>query len=50
MLYPILPIFLTQILHAGGSIVVVAQGIADATPNAVQGAVSHLNVVPGLYE
>lgn len=37
MLYPILPIFLTQVLHAGGSVVGVVEGIAEATQNIVQG-------------
>jgi MFS family permease len=37
MLYPILPIFLTQTLHAGGSIVGLVDGIAQATQNIVQG-------------
>ena len=37
MLYPILPIFLTQMLHASGSVVGVVEGIAEATQNAVQG-------------
>jgi hypothetical protein len=31
MLYPILPIFLTQVLHASGSVVGVVEGIAEAT-------------------
>ena len=37
MLYPILPIFLTQTLHASGSIVGLIEGIAQATQNMVQG-------------
>ena len=37
MLYPILPIFLTQVLHASGSVVGAVEGIAEATQNAVQG-------------
>jgi MFS family permease len=37
MLYPILPIFLTQTLHADGSVVGLVEGIAGATQNAVQG-------------
>lgn len=37
MLYPILPIFLTQTLHAGGSIVGLVDGLAQATQNIVQG-------------
>ncbi|WP_454621909.1 MFS transporter [Bradyrhizobium cenepequi] len=37
MLYPILPIFLTQTLHASGSIVGLVDGISQATQNIVQG-------------
>ena len=37
MLYPILPIFLTQVLHASGSVVGAVEGIAEATQNVVQG-------------
>jgi MFS family permease len=37
MLYPILPIFLTQTLHTGGSIVGLIEGIAQATQNIIQG-------------
>lgn len=37
MLYPILPIFLTQNLKAGGSIVGLIEGIATATQNIIQG-------------
>ena len=37
MLYPILPIFLTQVLHASGSVVGIVEGIAEATQNVVQG-------------
>jgi MFS family permease len=37
MLYPILPIFLTQTLHASGSVVGLVEGIAGATQNIVQG-------------
>jgi len=37
MLYPVLPIFLTQTLHASGSIVGLVEGIAQATQNIVQG-------------
>jgi MFS family permease len=36
MLYPILPIFLTQTLKASGSIVGLVEGIAEATQNIVQ--------------
>jgi MFS family permease len=38
MLYPILPVFLTQTLHASGSIVGLVDGMAQATQNIVQGA------------
>jgi MFS family permease len=37
MLYPILPIFLTQTLHADGRVVGLVEGIAQATQNIVQG-------------
>src|SRR6266542_805436 len=37
MLYPVLPIFLTQNLKAGGSIVGLVEGIATATQYTVQG-------------
>lgn len=37
MLYPILPVFLTQTLHASGSIVGLVDGIAQASQNIVQG-------------
>lgn len=37
MLYPILPIFLTQTLRAGGSVVGLIEGVAQATQNIVQG-------------
>jgi MFS family permease len=37
MLYPILPAFLTQTLHASGSIVGLIDGAAQATQNIVQG-------------
>jgi MFS family permease len=37
MLYPILPIFLTQTLHAGGSVVGLVEGVAQAPQNIVQG-------------
>lgn len=37
MLYPVLPIFLTQVLHASGSVVGLVEGIAKATQNVVQG-------------
>ena len=37
MLYPILPVFLTQTLHASGSVVGLVEGIAQATQNIVKG-------------
>ncbi len=37
MLYPVLPIFLTQTLKADGSVVGLIEGIAGATQNIVQG-------------
>jgi MFS family permease len=37
MLYPVLPIFLTQVLHASGSVVGLVEGIGSASQNVVQG-------------
>ncbi len=37
MLYPILPVFLTQTLHATGSVVGLVEGFAQAAQNVVQG-------------
>src|SRR6059058_1628786 len=37
MLYPVLPVFLTQTLGAGARIVGITEGIAHATQNVVQG-------------
>jgi MFS family permease len=37
MLYPVLPIFLTQTLKASGSVVGLVEGVAGATQNVVQG-------------
>lgn len=37
MLYPILPVFLTQMLGAGGSVVGLVEGVADGTQNVIQG-------------
>jgi MFS family permease len=37
MLYPVLPIFLTQVLKANGSVVGLVEGIAQATQNIIQG-------------
>ena len=37
MLYPVLPVFLTQMLKASGTVVGVVDGFAQATQNIVQG-------------
>lgn len=37
MLYPILPLFLTEVLGAGGSVVGLVDGVAKVTQNIVQG-------------
>jgi MFS family permease len=37
MLYPVLPVFLTQTLHASGSVLGLVEGVALATQNIVQG-------------
>ena len=37
MLYPVLPIFLTQTLKSGGSVVGIIEGVAEATKNIIQG-------------
>jgi len=37
MLYPVLPVFLTQTLGAGGGVVGLVEGVAVATQNVVQG-------------
>jgi MFS family permease len=37
MLYPVLPVFLTQVLHATGSIVGLIVGFAQATQNVAHG-------------
>jgi len=37
MIYPILPIFLTQTLNASGSVLGLIEGIAGATQNIIQG-------------
>jgi hypothetical protein len=37
MLYPVLPVFLTQTLNAGGSAVGLIDGVAQATQNIAQG-------------
>ena len=43
MLYPILPIYLTQNLKASGSIVGVIEGIAQASQNIIQGLSGYLS-------
>src|SRR5438477_5270232 len=43
MLYPILPVYLTQNLKAGGSIVGIIEGIAQATQNIIQGVSGYLS-------
>ncbi|KKR57124.1 MAG: major facilitator transporter [Candidatus Curtissbacteria bacterium GW2011_GWB1_40_28] len=43
MLYPVLPIFLTQNLKVGGSIVGIVEGIAEAAQNIIQGASGYLS-------
>jgi MFS family permease len=37
MLYPILPLFLAQVLKANGSVVGLVEGVAEATQNIIQG-------------
>jgi MFS family permease len=37
MLYPVLPVFLTQVLHASGSILGLIDGLTQATQNVLQG-------------
>src|SRR5271157_4679557 len=43
MLYPILPVFLTQTLAADGSVVGLVEGAAEATQNIVQGFAGSLS-------
>jgi MFS family permease len=43
MLYPILPVYLTQNLKASGSIVGIIEGIAQATQNIIQGFSGYLS-------
>ena len=43
MLYPVLPIYLTQTLMANGSIVGIIEGIAQATQNIIQGFSGYLS-------
>jgi MFS family permease len=38
MLYPVLPLYLTQVLAAPANVVGIVEGVAEATQNAVQGA------------
>lgn len=46
LLYPILPVFLTQTLHASGSVVGLVEGVAEATQNIVQGFSGWLSDMP----
>jgi MFS family permease len=43
MLYPVLPIFLTQTLKSSGSVVGLMEGVAGATQNIVQGVSGSLS-------
>ena len=43
MLYPILPLYLTQYLQSGGSVVGIIEGIAQAVQNMVQGFSGYLS-------
>lgn len=43
MLYPVLPIFLTQTLNASGSVVGLVEGTAGATQNIIQGLAGSLS-------
>lgn len=43
MLYPILPIFLTQYLGVGGAIIGLIEGVANATQNIQQGIAGYLS-------
>lgn len=43
MLYPILPVYLTQYLKTSGSIVGIIEGIAQATQNIIQGLSGYLS-------
>jgi MFS family permease len=43
MLYPVLPIFLTETLKANGSVVGFIEGIAEATQNIIQGLAGSLS-------
>ncbi|MBI3619671.1 MFS transporter [Candidatus Roizmanbacteria bacterium] len=43
MLYPVLPIFLTQTLKAGGGVVGIVEGVAEATKNIIQGFSGYLS-------
>jgi len=50
MLYPVLPIFLTQVLNASGSVVGLVEGIAEATQNIVQGLSGSIDPSGNLVE
>src|SRR5579864_9453676 len=43
MLYPVIPIFLTQTLSVGGSVVGLVEGVAQATQNITQGFAGSLS-------
>ena len=43
MLYPVLPTFLTQSLHAGGTIVGLVEGLAQGAQNVIQGVSGSLS-------
>ncbi len=43
MLYPLLPVFLTQVLGAGGSVVGLIEGVAEGVQNAAQGFAGSLS-------
>ena len=43
MLYPILPVYLTQYLKTSGSVVGIIEGIAQATQNVIQGFSGYLS-------
>jgi MFS family permease len=43
MLYPVLPIFLTQVLGAGGAVVGIVEGVAVASQNIIQGLSGYIS-------
>src|SRR5260221_14620997 len=43
MLYPVLPVFLTETLKAGGGVVGLVEGVAQATQNIAQGVSGSLS-------